>query len=238
VGRVVAVIGGSLLALASLGLLGAGAFGLWADTTQRDDAGFVHTTDETYSTSTSALVVEPVEIWAEGPRWLLPDRVIGKARVTVTGAQTGQSLFIGIGPRSDVLAYLQDSAYERVEHIGGDDSPDYRRHAGTAVAAAPTEQSFWSASGTGTGSATLTWTPQNGSWALVAMQADGSPGVAVSADLAAEAPGLLWVSLLLLLIGLLMLIGGVVLIAVAASRASRQPPAGQPAQVSQTPQTW
>jgi hypothetical protein len=228
-----------LLALASLGLLGAGAVGLWADTTQRDDAGFVHTTSESYSTPTAALVVEPVEIWAEGPRWLLPDRVIGQARVTVTGAQTGQPLFVGIGPRSDVLAYLQDSAYERVGDIGGDNnSPDYRRHAGTGSAAAPTEQTFWSASGTGTGSATLTWTPQNGSWALVAMQADGSPGVAVTAELAAEAPGLLWVSLLLLVLGLLMLIGGVLLIALAASRASRRPAAGQTAQAPQSGQTW
>ena len=40
-GRIAAVVIGGLLAQISLGLLGAGGTAVWADQTQRDDAGYV-----------------------------------------------------------------------------------------------------------------------------------------------------------------------------------------------------
>ena len=203
-GRIVAVVGGSLLALASLGLLGAGAVGLWADTTQRDDAGFVHTTDESYLDADRGAGGRAGRDLGRGP--------------AVAAARPGDRAGPGHGHAVRRPGCPCSWASGRARTCwptcrapptsGSTTSVAPMTRPTTSVIRAPprprrpTDQTFWSASSTGTGSATLTWTPQNGSWALVAMQADGSPGVAVTADLARRGPGLLWLSLLLLAIGL------------------------------------
>ena len=61
-GRVVAAVIGSVLALASLGLLGGGGTLLWADHALRHD-GYVTTGTATYSTTGYALASERVS-WA------------------------------------------------------------------------------------------------------------------------------------------------------------------------------
>ena len=65
-GRITALVIGSLLVLASLGLLSGGAVALWADVTQRDAAGYVTTDVHTFSTSGSALATEPAELDSPG----------------------------------------------------------------------------------------------------------------------------------------------------------------------------
>ena len=52
-GRITALVIGALLVLVSIGLLGVGGTGLWADLTQRDPAGYVTTDVHAFSTSGS-----------------------------------------------------------------------------------------------------------------------------------------------------------------------------------------
>jgi hypothetical protein len=69
-------------------------------------------------------------------------------------------------------------------------------------------QDFWSAQASGPGTQQLVWTPADGNWMLVVMNADGSANVSVRAAVGATVPaltGLAWG----------VLAGGVVLVAIA-----------------------
>jgi hypothetical protein len=77
----------------------------------------------------------------------------------------------------------------------------------------PGTQDFWVASSSGPGARALTWDPADGSWTVVVMNADGRPGIDVSADLGARLPALGWIAVGLVLAGAVLLVGGVILIA-------------------------
>ena len=79
-GRAAAIVGGALLALIAVALLAAGAVGLWADTTQRDDDGWLSSPSHRFETSTRALT-------AEGAAILEYDDVLGSIR---PGARPGE----------------------------------------------------------------------------------------------------------------------------------------------------
>ena len=73
----------------------------------------------------------------------------------------------------------------------------------------PADQPFWAASATGAGEQTLEWEPEDGSWEVLVMNADGSRGVAADLSIGAELDPLIW-------IGIGLLVGGGLLAAVAA----------------------
>jgi hypothetical protein len=212
---------GALIVLVALGLNGAGAVALWADLTRRDSAGYVTTDAHAFSTSGSALTTEPIELGSPGVGWLYSTVVLGEVRIRVTPASSGSTTFVGIGPSGEVDRYIAGVSHteisdfwsNRVQVIGG----------GTH-ASAPGTQDFWVASATGTGAQTLTWGPDNGSWIVVVVNADGKPGVDVTTDLGAAMPSLVGIAAGSLLIGGVFLIGGMVLIVVAIRR-SRAPEA-------------
>src|SRR6478609_2566223 len=99
-GRVVAIVIGALLALLSLGLVTAGAAGVWADTTQRDSAGWLNSPWHRFDTGTGALTAEGVDLGRPGD-WL-PD--LGPVRVRARSV-SGGSVFVGIAPEARVDAY-------------------------------------------------------------------------------------------------------------------------------------
>ncbi len=186
-GRSAALVIGALLALVSVVFLGSGGTVLWADRTQRD-AGYVTTDVHEFATPGSALVIERTTLGSAGTGWLYSPALLDKVRIRVTATNPGAALFAGIGPSADVDRYLagvdrtviSDFRTDSVAVVSG----------GTA-ASAPGTQDFWVASATGTGIRTLTWTPADGSWTVVVMNADGRPGVDVRADLGARLPALL-----------------------------------------------
>ncbi len=180
--RVIALAAGSVLALISLGLLGGGGTLLWAALALRHD-GYVTTETATYSTAGYALASKPVSLhWG-----LLLTGLVGNVRLRVTAVTPGKAAVVAIGPADRVAAYLSGTAYATVTGTGAD---DVAVHDGSGRPAAPQAAGIWVAQAAGTGTQVLTWTAQDGDWTAVAMNPDGSAGVAVRADAGVSAPGL------------------------------------------------
>jgi hypothetical protein len=228
-GRLVALILGILLLLPALGLLAGGGVLLWADRSHRTD-GFLTSGSESFTSSGYALTSERIHL-ATGPSWLPLSAALGKARLQVTGVDPGRAVFVGIAPVAAVDGYLSGVHHTLVKDIGSTVGPDAQvTIPGGAPSGPPTEQTFWTAQVSGTGRQQLTWTPAQGDWSLVVMNADGSPGVSIQARIGASAPGLTRLAWVLLGGGLLLTLVAVLLVVVGARR-PRLPAAPAPAPV-------
>jgi hypothetical protein len=207
-GRIAALVIGALLGLFSLALLGAGGAALWADLTQRE-GGYVTTDVHNFSSSGSALTTVSTELGSAGVGWLYSLDLMDKVRIRITPA-TDKAVFVGIGPSSEVDRYLAGVSHtvisefweDKVEQVDGIKSP-----------AAPAAQGFWVASASGGGPQEVVWDATGGSWTVVVMNADSRTGIAVSTDLGAKFPALLWVAIGALIAGAIFLAGGALLIA-------------------------
>ena len=232
--RVVAVVVGCLLLLPGLALLfGGGGLGL-TYAFGRDRTGYVQEQIKNLRTSTVAVTVEDValQIDADSPRWLV-EQLHADLRLRATGTNPNRPIFVGIGPAAQVATYLRGVAHDEVINLPHGGTPTYRTSPGTSLVAAPTTQSFWVASTTGAGAQELTWKTTDGRWAVVVMNADGSPGVSATAAVGIHAGFLLPLSLLLFAPGVLNTAGAVALILFAASgrRGGRGTGRRQPADV-------
>ncbi|GAB3147492.1 hypothetical protein GCM10027258_40950 [Amycolatopsis stemonae] len=207
-GRIAAAVTGAVLVLGSMGLVTGGATLLWADRTQRDADGYL-SASSTFVSAGYAVASDPVRL--EGLSVPKLTSFVGDVRIRATG---DRPVFVGIGRSGDVERYLAATEYA----VAGDGT-----HAGGAPAAPPGDAGVWVASASGAGTQTVAWPVLAGQWTAVVMNADGSRGVSVRAEAGATAPALGWIALALLASGALVLAGGVVLIAVAAHRASRRP---------------
>jgi hypothetical protein len=207
--RIASLVIGSVLVLSSLGLLGAGGTAFWADRTQRDD-GYVTTGIHDFSTSGSALATVSTELGSAGFGWLYSPGLLDEVRIQVEPVSSSTPLFVGIGDSRDVERYLAGVEHTVITEFWGEET---RTVAGGAPKAAPGTRNFWVASDTGPGARTLVWEPEDGSWTVVVMNADGRPGIGVSAELGARLPAVLWIAVGVLLAGGVLLVGGVLLIA-------------------------
>jgi hypothetical protein len=226
-GRVAAVVVGSVLLLASTGLLAGGGGLAWADATQRED-GHVWTPSEDLSTEQYALATTAITLGTVGEEWLVDD-VIGDARLQVTAEDPSTELFLGVAPSRDVARYLDGVGRRVVAEVGpraGGRGVEVR---GGPPAQPPGEVGIWTAQAQGPGTQTLTWTPADGAWTVVVLRADGSAGVDVAARAGITAPGLPWLWGGLLALGGLFLVAGVLLVVVAVQRARSAPPGSVPA---------
>jgi hypothetical protein len=216
---VVAIVIGSLIAFVAAALLAAGALGLWADTTQRDADGWLSSPWHRFETPTRALTAEGLRLGdvRGGPEDWIPD--LGPVRVRAR-ALGGEPVFVGIASEAQVDAYLNGVAHSEVEQLR---ASGYRgtTRAGARVPETPTDARGWSAAVAGPGTQTVRWDPESGSWAVVVMNADGSPGVLADVQLGARANWLLPLSLVLLAGGLGLGAAAAALIAVGAAGGSR-----------------
>lgn len=164
----------------------------------------------TIEVSSRAVVTDDIELlrWNTMPDFVTPDDV----RVEGVAAGSG-TLFMGIAPADAVAGYLDgvdhdeitawDTMQDDIEYVR------YTRNEGATDPAAPGTEEFWAASVSGSGEQALDWTIESGEWALVIMNADGSPGV--SADVrfgVATLPVLFPIGLASLAVGLVALISG------------------------------
>jgi hypothetical protein len=211
-GRTVTLIAGGLLALFSVTMLAGGGAAL-ATTGHHASDGFITGKPGRFSTDTYAISSPSVDIDAAGPDAAYVEDLIGTLRIQVRPAQSGTSLFIGIGRAGDVAGYLDRVDHDQVDNLDtGPFDTDYHRHAGGRPATDPAAQTFWVASDTGTGPRTLTWPVTGGDWTLIIMNADASTGIEADVTAGVTLPILRPVAITMLVVGGLLLPVALVLI--------------------------
>ena len=202
-GGVALIVVGSIAALLAFVLLVGGCAAVVVDRTQRDDDGFLMSPTEDFSTATYAIASENADLDFDGPDWATTD-FLGTVRIR---SESERPVFVGIARAAEVAQYLDGVEHAVVTEIGRE--PEYSERPGGAPKGRPADQTFWAASATGAGEQTLEWEPEDGSWNVVVMNADGSRGVAAELSIGGELDPLVW-------IGVGLLVGGGLLAAAAA----------------------
>lgn len=178
---------GMLIAAVLAALLLAGIASTWAGVVQARSGGYFATSTAQLVTSTSALVTTEIEVGSTSGKPANPSFDVGdlsRVRVRTTSITGNRPIFLGIGPTSEVEKYLRGTSYDQMaSYSTGPLRVAYARSAGSGRPTPPTAQSFWVAAASGTGAQSLQWNKAGGAWTAVAMNADGSPGIAVSADI-------------------------------------------------------
>lgn len=208
--HLVALVIGCLLLLPGLGLLLGGAGLGITYAVGRDTAGYLSGSLPSLRSPTAAITAEDVAVQTgpDVPNWVF-DRLDVEVRLTATPATDGRAVFIGIGDASRVATYLSGVAHDEIVDITdpfsrGERAAVLRTSPGDSTAAPPSGQSFWAATADGTGTQALTWRVTDGHWAVVLMNADGSPGVDVAASMGVRAGFLIPLALVMLGVGLVL----------------------------------
>lgn len=234
-GRVVALVIGILVAITGLGLTAAGLAVVWAQT-QRDTDGFITSDPVDLATDSYALTVDELDL---GPRTGDVDwtRWMGRPelRLHVEPADADSTVFVGIGAREDVVAYLQDVAHDRVDlRISGiafanwyTAAADYERVPGARAPAPPAEETFWAASWESPGAQDLTWRIEPGNWSVLVMNADADAGIAIEAVAGIRTDVLFPIGIGVLLLGVVLL-GLATLLIVRATAVRMRPAPSEP----------
>lgn len=89
-------------------------------------------------------------------------------RLDVSLQQGDRPMFVGIGPTTDVDAYLRDVPIDVIEQIDRPGAASTSPVTGNAQPAAPEAQPFWAVTATGD-APSISWTAQPGEWTLVVM---------------------------------------------------------------------
>ena len=178
---------GGVVAMIAVAFLAVGAALFWGES-EKDADGYLTTNSERFATTTSAIATDDLDIADGGAGWIVDHDAYGKLRLRVDPS-ADKPLFVGIAPTDRVRSYLDGAAHATVTDV--DYSPfhaDYRESRGDAALAPPAGQDFWAASTHGKGTQTLTWDVESGSWSVVVMNADGSPGVDAGVSAGADVP--------------------------------------------------
>jgi hypothetical protein len=194
-GRVIVTIIGAIMVFTAFGLV-MGGWGLRAvRETIMDDEGYIVSGVQRMSTDSYALVFKDLDVHIdyEASRFL---RSMGGDIVFKLEASGSKSVFLGVARDADASTYLGSVEYDRL--VSGsweydpfiNDFPDYAvsRHLGAEPSAPPKVHSFWSAQAYGSGDQVLTWRPTTGSYWVVLMNEDASPGVSADVQMAVRVP--------------------------------------------------
>lgn len=211
-GQIAMIVIGSVVALLGLATL-LGGIAVAGAGHSRDADGFLTAGPATVATDSYALTVPDVGVDVRGPDQAYAREILGTVRIRATAADPAKPVFVGIAPTRDVDAYLDGVGHADISDIEVDPvEVKYDPREGGPPAAAPTEQTFWDASDSGTGTRTMEWELATGDWTVVVMNADGSSGVRADLDLGGELPGLRWVTAALITLGAVLLLGGALLV--------------------------
>jgi hypothetical protein len=213
-GPVTALIVGVMLLFPAIGsgLAGGAVLALGS---QRDAAGFVSSPMISVNSGTAALTSENLTIH-DSDRWARDLAGVGEVRITATSTDD-QPIFLAVGPRADVEAWLSTAAYDRITDVTARQVSYARQSGRVGPVASPAAQDFWVASASGIQGATLTWQVTDGDYMIVLSDATGVPGVSADVRAAVQVPevtalgvGLLIAGGVLLLVALtLIVVGGV-----------------------------
>ena len=149
---------------------------------------------ENFSTSTYAIVSESADLDTDG-------RGLGARRRSwgpfASAARATRPVFVGIAPAADVDGYLEDVEHAVVDRL--ERRAALSRIARAAHPARPAQETFWAASTTGAGEQTLDWDPEDGTWRVVVMNADGiARSRRPTSSIGAELDPVIWIGLGLL----------------------------------------
>ncbi len=222
VGSIVLVIVGAIICLVSLAPMIGGGVLLWAYGTQRDAGGFFTTSAERFETTSPAITSERIDLGTNpgNDRFFETFSNHTTVRLGVESTDRGR-VFVGIASQTDVDRLLDGVAHAEVQGVRLQPfAATYRYVDGRRTAPPPGDQQIWVASAQGRGEQTLQWHPRSGQWAVVVMNADGSPGVSVDAAVGAKASwvlglgiGLVAGAMVALVVGAILLVVGVVMLA-------------------------
>ncbi len=186
-GRIALVVVGAVLALCSLGVLGAGGAASWAANARQ--GGYLNLGTSSYVSNGYAVESTAISVPGHVGGWDPARTFVGNVRVKVTSVSGTRPVFIGIAPAWAARHYLAGVARDTVSDFNGGQGVGIT-HGGAAPAMPPTATRIWAARATGTGTATLTWRATGGDWVVVMMNADGSRQVGVRVNAAGEFPEL------------------------------------------------
>ncbi|MCJ7782221.1 MAG: hypothetical protein MUQ27_15510, partial [Acidimicrobiia bacterium] len=204
-GRIVAVIAGVVVGLLGIGFLIGGAFLTVGYAVTAEDDGYFDTSPTRFGSQAFAVTTEEAELAADPapPDWLW-DFVDFSVRFRVDGF--GNEVFLGVGSRADVEAYLGSAAYDQVREIRPGQSVQYRSIPGSGTVEPPVDQEFWVAEASGSGPQEVVWDVTEGTWVVVLMNADGSPGVVADVAVGAKSGAVLPLGIALLVAGLFLFV--------------------------------
>ena len=217
-GKIILLVCGVFVLLASFGLLAGGGALIWVDNTLKDSQGFYTTETIQLEKDSYALVTTAADIDLRAA-WLWDWGNLATFKVEGSNNDSSKQIFMGVAEEADIQAYLSGVEYDEITRFRIHPTRvNYRNHPGTSEPAAPASQTFWTASAHGAGTQTLEWELETGSYSLVLMNADGSAGVDLSTVLGAKVPLLFGVSVGLLVGGVVVLIGGAFMVYIAVRR--------------------
>ncbi|MDQ0734879.1 DUF4389 domain-containing protein [Arthrobacter agilis] len=185
------------------------------------DGDFLTSSTERFSFDSYALTSSQVEVNEVDGVEDLPAG-LATLRLRATAADPGQAVFIGVARQDDVDAYLSSVHHTELRDLRTTPfRAVYRDVPGSGVPGPPAEQEFWTMSASGTGMQEITADLRAGNWAVVIMNADGSP--AGAEDLQAGFRSTLFapIGVALLLTAVLLLLVGIPLVLAGASGLGR-----------------
>lgn len=217
--RIALVAAGAVLAAVG-GILAVGG-GTVVAVTGTD--GTLSSGHNTVSSTTGALVTDQGDI-DEGGIGVVADPSI---EIAVRGSD--KPVFVGVGPTAAVDRYLAGASVETITdfEVRPFELTTTVRD-GSDRLASPLDQSFWVAEADGRSAAATTWKIRDGSYRIVVMNADGSPGISVDAEFGVHVPRLTAIATTALAGGLILIVSGIVLV-VAGARSKDTPAPQEPA---------
>ena len=224
-GKIVLIILGSVSLLFGVAFAAAGGVVLFAQSAFRDAQGYFVSGSHPFTSSGYAVTSQRLDLGVNPERGAFQIGGIFTLRLRVESQNTNQ-VFIGVGPSSDVDAYLARSAHDEITDV--QTSPfqaTYHPVAGTVPPGPPAAQRFWATQQAGAGQQTLTWQPRSGRWTVVLMNADGSPAVNAKMSIGVKVRFLTWIAIGLLIGALVAFVAGGLMLYFGARAPKRLPPA-------------
>ena len=206
--HVAGAVGGGIVALIGVLMALAGIAIIVLHASARDDDGFYTSGTEELKSPGYAIATENLDLGNTSDE--VPNDLLGTVRVRGESTAT-EPVFIAIGPRDDVDAYLSGVEHSVLTDV---DDPEYREVSGGAPDSKPSKQPFWAAQAEGPGEQVMEWDVEGGDWSVVFMNADGSSDVALDAGVGIQIEWLIWVGIGLAIFGIALTGGGIALIVI------------------------
>lgn len=192
-------LGGLTVGLLAALVLAVAGVAIWTDADRRDGSGYLSTDAHRITTATQAIATRDVTIGTE-----VPTSLIGTVRLH---ASSSKRVFVGLARTADVDAYLAGASYALARDVDLDPfDVAYDTFDGSRTLPSPGSRTFWAASAVGGADASLTWTPRAGTWSVVVMNADASPGVSADLTAGVRVAWLLWAGIGAAILGGLLLV--------------------------------